>query len=158
MMSMTTHLNITESTTTVLTDGRHPYPVVPERLVQIDGVDYVRCERHGLIPLDHHCAKTPHDHWCREAAHPDYDPADGDQGLAWEEEQTHWSLREVVLRDALYRAVLYLDGFVWLQDPEASELDAIKETCVSAFHFDSWEQVMDYARRQDEWRKQIGRG
>lgn len=62
-------------------DSKHPYEVVPERLVIIEDREYVRCPTHGLIPLDHYCAKSPHDHWCRTTAHPNYDPATGEDGL-----------------------------------------------------------------------------
>lgn len=65
-------------------DGR-PYQVVTDRLTIIKGREYVECPLHGLIPLEHHCAKSPSDHWCREVAHPDYDPEDGDQGCSHEE-------------------------------------------------------------------------
>lgn len=88
---MTTLPKVTTSTTTAITgeEGRlgpaPDYPVVPERLVQIDGMDYVRCDLHGLIPLDHKCAESPSDHWCRAAAHPQWDPEDGDQGCSHRE-------------------------------------------------------------------------
>lgn len=62
-------------------DSKRPYEVVPERLVTIENREYVRCPTHGLIPLDHNCAKSMGDHYCRVAAHPGYDPATGEDGL-----------------------------------------------------------------------------
>lgn len=148
MVSMTTNLNITPSTTKSIR-GRSPYKVVPDRLIQIDGVDYVRCHQHGLIPLLHVCGDTAHDHWCREAAHPNFDPADGDQGLPNHEEISRLSERVRVLADALLRACLYLDGFIWLHDPEASEMDGIKSVAASSLGCKTWEQAMDLARLRD---------
>lgn len=118
-------------------DG-HPYRIVPARLVQIEGVDYVRCPLHGLIPLDHHCTKSPIDHWCREAAHPANDPTLGvdgldDQGVSHDEwgrillaQRDYWHKVAQRAAEALALADQYLDGFLWLDDPEASELEAIK--------------------------------
>lgn len=114
------------------------YPVVPERLVQIEGRDYVRCPLHGLIPLDHECAKTPGDHWCRTAAHPAYDPCTGIDGLddqatphdEWDRIQgmkiANWRRIASQAVEALRLADLYLDGFVWVTEPEFSELRSIK--------------------------------
>lgn len=82
-MSMTTLPEITASTTTSIpAPGREKYDVVPERLLRIDGVDYVRCDLHGLIPLDHECSKSPGDHWCRQFAHPTHKPGDPDDDQA----------------------------------------------------------------------------
>lgn len=84
VLGVTTEPIITASTTTfipALSPRHYDYPVVPERLLRIDGVDYVRCPTHGLIPLEHHCAKAAGDHWCRAAAHPSYDPSTGEHGL-----------------------------------------------------------------------------
>lgn len=75
-------MSVTPSTTTSIPAERgNPYPVVPDRLIRIDGIDFVRCPMHGLIPLEHECSKSPGDHWCRAAAHPTYDPAEGPEGL-----------------------------------------------------------------------------
>jgi hypothetical protein len=150
---MDTNLDITPSDTTVLTDLKNDYPVVPERLIRIDDIDYVRCELHGLMPLLHKCADSPHDHWCREAAHPNYNPEDGDQGRSHADESTHQSLRVHHLTDALLRACLYLDGFIWLHDPEASELDDIKETVAHALGMTSWTEASVYAKRKEDQRK-----
>lgn len=153
MKAMTTNLTITPSTTTSLDDGKHPYPVVPERLVQIDGVDYVRCGLHGLIPLTHNCADSPHDHWCRSAAHPSHDPADGDQGGTNHDEIHRLSWKVHNLADALLRACMYLEGFVWVSEPEFSELEGIKETVVEGLGVQTWEQAMDLARLREARRK-----
>lgn len=146
---MTMNLNITASTTTGIGND---YPVLTERLVQIDGIDYVRCELHGLIPLLHECSASPGDHWCREAAHPNYDPADGDQATSHREWDRIQSAKVHRLTEALLRACLYLDGFVWLADPEASELDDIKETCAQAMGLPTWDEAVAYAKRRDEAR------
>ena len=52
------------------------YPVLPERLVEVEGRQYVRCEVHGLIPADHNCRASPSDHLCAVAAHPNHQPGD----------------------------------------------------------------------------------
>ena len=153
MTSMTTNLNITPSTTTSIEDGKHPYEVVPDRLIQIDGVDYVRCDLHGLIPLDHYCAKTPHDHWCRQWAHPNYDDGDGDQGRPWEDEQTYYSIKTHNLAEALLMACLYLEGFVWVSEPEFSEMEAMKQTCAEVLGCKNWTEAMELARLRDARRK-----
>lgn len=150
---MDTNFNITPSDTTLLTDVKNNYPVVPERLVRIDDVDYVRCDLHGLLPLLHRCSASPLDHWCREAAHPNYDPEDGDQGVSNDEWSTMQSERVRKLTDALSRACLYLDGFVWLHDPEASELDDIKEDVAHALGLRSWAEASEYAKRKEEARR-----
>src|SRR5579862_4295220 len=118
-------------------DGRD-YKIVPSRLVQIEGVDYVRCPLHGLIPLDHECSKAPGDHWCRTAAHPAYDPSTGEDGLddqacshrEWDWIQgmkiDNWKRTAEAAVEALRLADLYLDGFVWVSEPEFSELRHIK--------------------------------
>lgn len=141
-------MDITPSTTTDIGS----YPVVPERLVRLDGIDYVRCELHGLMPLLHECSASPSDHWCREAAHPNYDPADGDQGSSHRDWQTHQSLRVHRLTDALLRACLYLDGFIWLHDPEASELEDLRETVRESLGLPTWDEVARWAKRRDESR------
>lgn len=83
---VTTNLNITASdTTSINDDGKRDYPVVPERLVRIDGVDYVRCGLHGLMPLLHRCSDSPGDHWCRSEAHPNFTERDGDQMTPWKD-------------------------------------------------------------------------
>ena len=133
-MSMTTLPEITASTTTSIpAPGRLQYDVMPERLLRIDRVDYVRCDLHGLIPLDHECSKSPLDHWCREAAHPNYDPEDRDQGVShrqWDTTQgmkvENWRKIALEAVEALKVADLYLDGFVWVTEPEFSELRDIK--------------------------------
>jgi hypothetical protein len=111
----------------------HPYQVVTERLTVIDGREYVDCPLHGLIALDHLCAKSPGDHWCREAAHPDYNPEDGDQMTPHDEWERvlslkvqNWQRTAENAAKALALADAYLDGFVWLQNPEWAELRAIK--------------------------------
>ena len=50
--------------------------MLPERLVDIEGRPYVRCELHGLIPADHRCAESPGDHFCGVSAHPNHTPGD----------------------------------------------------------------------------------
>lgn len=133
-------------------------PMLPERLTDIEGVPYVRCYLHGLIPADHDCGKSPGDHWCGVAAHPNQVEGEDhdDQMSSHDDWSAMQSSQKLALTDALFRAVLYLDGFIWLHDPEASELDAIKATCVEAFNMKSWDDVMDYARRKDEARKARG--
>ena len=37
-------------------DGFPNQWVLPERLVEVEGRQYVRCELHGLIPADHNCS------------------------------------------------------------------------------------------------------
>ncbi len=54
--------------------------------------------------------------------------------------------RQGVLADALLRACLYLDGFVWVTEPEASELDAIKVTAASALGCETWEQAVELSQ------------
>ncbi len=56
-------------------DGRS-YPVLPERLVEVEGRQYVRCELHGLIPADHQCGASPSDHLCAVAGHPNHVPGE----------------------------------------------------------------------------------
>ncbi len=48
-------------------------PMLPERLTEIDGKPYVRCDLHGLIPADHRCEDSPEDHHCGTQAHPNFD-------------------------------------------------------------------------------------
>jgi hypothetical protein len=107
--------------------------------VQIDGVDYVRCDLHGLIPLDHQCAEAPGDHWCRAAAHPNYDSEDADQAVShrqWDSILTmkvrNWQRVAEKAVEALRVADLYLDGFVWVTEPEFSELRDIKRASSNA--------------------------
>ena len=50
--------------------------VLPERLVEVEGRQYVRCEIHGLIPADHDCAASPGDHLCLVSAHPNHVPGE----------------------------------------------------------------------------------
>ena len=57
-------------------DGYPNQWVLPERLVEVEGRQYVRCELHGLIPADHNCAASPSDHLCMVAAHPNHTPGD----------------------------------------------------------------------------------
>ena len=45
-------------------------PMLPERIVEVEGKSYVRCYLHGLIPADHRCGQSPGDHFCGTAAHP----------------------------------------------------------------------------------------
>lgn len=116
-----------------------PYKVVTERLTVVDGREYVHCALHGLIPLDHQCSKSPGDHWCREAAHPNYDPADGNQATPhdeWDHIQStkvqNWKRTAQEAAEALRLADLYLDGFMWLSDPEWGELRDIKRASKKA--------------------------
>lgn len=132
----------------------HPYQVVTERLTVIDGREYVRCPMHGLIALDHACFEAPSDHWCRTAAHPAYDPATGadgldDQGCSHTESAFIQSAKIQSLADALLMACLYLEGFVWVSDPEASEMDYMKDTVAEALGCKTWEQAMELARLRD---------
>ena len=64
-----------------------------------------------------------------------------------------WQVRSRVLADALLRACLYLDGFVWLQDPEASEIEEIKSTVAEALGCDDWEHAMQLAHGHEQRRQ-----
>lgn len=76
--------------------------------------------------------------------------ADGmSQGLPNREEQDRLSERVRLLADALLRACMYLDGFIWLHDPEASELEAIRETAVAGLGCQTWEQAVELGRLRD---------
>lgn len=125
--------------------------MLPERLTEIDGRPYVRCYLHGLIPADHRCEQSPGDHFCGEAAHPNQ--AEGeeheDQLTSHDEWDRVQSEKVAKLADALLRAVMYLDGFVWLTEPEASELEHIQDTVRSAFGCKTWEQVVEVAELRD---------
>ena len=50
------------------------------------------------------------------------------------------------LADALLRACMYLDGFLWVTEPEVSELEDIKATVADALGCDDWEHAMALAR------------
>lgn len=53
------------------------------------------------------------------------------------------------LGDALLRACLYLDGFIWVDEPEASELEEIREVVRRALGCKTWEQTMELAQLRD---------
>lgn len=110
-------------------------PMLPERLTEIDGKPYVRCYLHGLIPADHRCAESPGDHFCGVSAHPNQTEGEhhDDQAVSHEEwdriqsmKWQNWKRTAEIAIEALRVADEYLDGFVWLTEPEFSELRNIK--------------------------------
>lgn len=75
----------------ILIDGFPHQWVLPERLVEVEGRQYVRCEVHGLIPVEHNCATTAGDHLCMVAAHPNHVPGEDhdDQATSHDEWTDH---------------------------------------------------------------------
>lgn len=61
--------------------------------------------------------------------------------------------RPVELADALLRTCMYLDGFVWVTDPEASEIEGVKATVVEALGCKNWSEAMDLARLREARRQ-----
>lgn len=85
----------------VLIDGFPHQWCLPERLVEVEGQTFVRCEVHGLIRADHRCGDTPFDHLCLVAAHPNHvvgeDP--DDQGMSYADWTDHLLERLHAVRD-----------------------------------------------------------
>lgn len=80
------------------------------------------------------CADSAIDHRCDEMPH-------DDQGVTWREwesillaQRNYWHRVAQRAAEALALADEYLDGFVWLEDPERAELSAITRASKRAQH------------------------